>query len=153
MKNITFLLILGFALMTMTCQHCFSKKETPPDNPVYSISFSEGGGFTGLKKGYTIHNDGNAEHWEHYPARDKTILWKKQTQSDKIAGFRMDLEQSDILKKRYKDAGNMTTILTYQVADTTYLWSWKGIGDNDNVPSELKQWFPRFRNYVRSLNK
>ena len=119
----------------------------------FNIIISNGGGFTGLKNGYTLNSAGVVKRWRQLSFVNDTTIWKVQTDGIKIKDFRKKLVNSGILEKQYKDTGNITFVLSYQIPDTTYTWSWNGKNGGENVPSEIKDWFKDITDYIISVHK
>ena len=119
----------------------------------FNIIISNGGGFTGLKNGYTLNSAGVVKRWRQLSFVNDTTIWKVQTDGIKIKDFRKKLVNSGILKKQYKDTGNITFVLSYRIPDTTYTWSWNGKNGGENVPSEIKNWFKDITDYIISVRK
>ncbi len=119
----------------------------------FNIIISNGGGFTGLKNGYTLNSAGVVKRWRQLSLVNDTTIWKVQTDGIKIKDFRNKLVNSGILEKQYKDTGNITFVLSYQIPDTTYTWSWNGKNGGENVPSEIKDWFKDITDYIISVHK
>ena len=119
----------------------------------FNIIISNGGGFTGLKNGYTLNSAGVVKRWRQLSFVNDTTIWKVQTDGIKIKDFRNKLVNSGILEKQYKDTGNITFVLSYQIPDTTYTWSWNGKNGGENVPSEIKNWFKDITDYIISVRK
>jgi hypothetical protein len=127
------------------------KKETKVDS--FSITISNGGGFTGLKNGYTFNSTGLVKRWRQLSFVKDTTIWKVQTDGVKTNYFKNQLVNSGILKKQYNDTGNITFVLTYQIPDTTYTWSWNGKNGEENAPSEIKNWFKEVTDFIISVQK
>ena len=111
----------------------------------FKISLSTGGGFTGLTRGYHLYADGRVEAWRRFASRKDTILAVVQADPSRLRLFQRRLEQSGLLQKTYRETGNMTTRLTYNLADTTYTWSWSGAGNG--LAPEIKDWFVEVHNF------
>jgi len=119
----------------------------------FKIIISNGGGFTGLKNGYTLNSAGIVKRWRQLSFVKDTTIWKVQTDGIKINNFKNKLVNSGILEKQYNDIGNITFILSYQLPDTTYHWSWNGKNGGKNVPAEIKDWFKNITDYIISVQK
>lgn len=118
----------------------------------FKIMISEGGGITGLYKGYTVYSDGKVEHWQRMAAKNISIIWVVHQDPKRILELKQQLEKSGAFKKAYRARGNMTTAVTYQLSDTSYTWSWKGIGKLHNIPPELKDWYESIKQFCISAS-
>lgn len=127
------------------------KQATKVDS--FKIIISNGGGFTGLKNGYTLNSAGIVKRWRQLSLVKDTTIWKVQTDGIKINNFKDQLVDSGILEKQYNDTGNITFILSYKLPDTTYRWSWNGKNGGENVPAEIKDWFKDITDYIISVQK
>ncbi len=159
-------LFLIFSLSQSSCNSNNSKQEkikqtlTGSINSInetkidsFSITISNGGGFTGLKNGYTFNSTGIVKRWRQISLVKDTTIWKVKTDGKKANQFKNQLEQSGILNKKYNETGNITFVLTYKLPDTTYIWSWNGANGGTKVPMEIKDWFNDVTNFIISAKQ
>ncbi len=158
-KLVTILFLIILSTIQIGCKSNKIKSDIPEainqNEKVdsFNIIISNGGGFTGLKNGYTLNSAGVVKRWRQLSFVKDTTIWKVQTDGIKIKDFRKKLVNSGILKKQYKDTGNITFVLSYQIPDTTYTWSWNGKNGGKNVPTEIKDWFKDITDYIISVQK
>lgn len=119
----------------------------------FSITISNGGGFSGLKNGYTFNSTGLVKRWRQISFVKDTIIWKIQTDGIKTNDFENQLVNSGILSKQYNNTGNITFVLTYQIPDTTYFWSWNGKNEEENIPPEIKGWVKDVTDFIISIQQ
>ncbi len=163
-KKFKFLSLIFFSLLLFLSQNsCKSKQdeikqslagsikpvsETQIDS--FSITISNGGGFTGLKNGYTFNSSGIVKRWRQISPVKDTTIWKVKTDGIKANQFRTQLVNSGILNKKYKGTGNITFVLTYKVPDTTYIWTWDGANGGKKAPIEIRDWFNKITDFIIS---
>lgn len=157
------LLFLILITMSIACKKEATKtSDTEPENDTLNgttqidtveLTIARGGGFTGLYKGYTLHSDGQVVHWQRFGAGPDSVLWKAQDNSGKIHDFVNQLEESEVLTKNIQETGNITTIVTLELPDTSHTWSWPGSGVNDSTPDIFKEWYSLVENYCRTLKE
>jgi len=160
-------LIILLLVYVMSNLECSSKEvesgtaELVPVNKIkiesktrpFKISLSRGGGFTGLKSGYTLFSEGRINHWKQLNRVKDTVYSSQQIDSSKIIWFQEELERTGIFGKTYSGTGNITSYLKYETNDTTYLWSWQGAGISGNIPNELIDWYEKVTKFNSELNK
>ena len=108
----------------------------------YKITLSSGGGFTGLYSGYHLYGDGRIEAWQQPLGKGDSLLWQRSVEAALVERLHGQLLRSGALAKRYDTAGNMTAIIAYETADTTYRWTWNQSG---LAPAELAAWHKEAR--------
>ncbi len=160
---LTFIILL---LLVLTIQNGCTAKDSEPGqikNEIarkinhttktdsFSISISNGGGFTGLKNGYTLNNTGLVRRWHQLSLVKDTTIWEIQTDGIKTKEFNVELKNSGIINKQYNERGNTTFLLTYKLPDTTYSWSWTVKNGKQNIPPEIKIWFKKLTDFLVSL--
>lgn len=116
-------------------------QSTEKSNEFIKMTIATGGGFTGLWNGYSLYPDGKIERWQRFPAKADSILQTVHTDNSKVTEFSQNLLQSGMIGKTYQNPGNMTTVITFTLPDTTYSWSWSGTGATEDLPVELKNWY------------
>jgi len=143
------ILILPVMIFPISC----SQRPAAQKNPVtpYVIKYSEGGGFTGLVRGYDIASSGEVVHWELTPGAEKRILWKENADQSQIQGLREILRKSGIFDRSVDQRGNMTTVLGYESGGQSYSWSWPGSGPAAQVPEELREFIPELLSFCHNL--
>ena len=164
-KIFTGLTVLLIQLIILSISGCSSyKSNNNAENPdirnlhqeekfnSYSINLSTGGGFTGLKSGYALFSNGVVTRWQKLPTGKDLIDWKVKVDSSQIEQFRKELELTGITDRQYTETGNITAYLKYKTVDTTYFWSWKGIGVNSNIPPEIKVWYIKVNLFCSELH-
>lgn len=119
----------------------------------FKISLAIGGGFTGMFKGFTLYADGRVEHWLRYPTQKDSVLWTTTVERDEIKSFQRRLQQSGILQQTLQGTGNMTTMVIYEVPDSSYVWSWSGVGVSDNISSVFKEWYQSVKEFCEQQSK
>ena len=126
---------LGLGLLLASCAG--DPQQTP-----FEITISRGGGFTGLVRGYHLHDDGRVVAWSRMPGQPDSVLWQTQSHPDSVGRLRAGLERSGTLGRTYRLASNMTTAITYSAGDSSYTWSWGQAG-----PKKLHDWYDRARQF------
>ena len=114
----------------------------------FQISISTGGGFTGLSTGYMLSHDGRVEHWQRFAGGEDTALWSQQSSATKIMAFKMQLDDLGMLGKQIQESGNMTTMVTLELPDTTYTWYW-----GQHKKTELTGWAQDVESFCQQLKK
>jgi len=108
-------------------------------HPPTEISYSNGGGFSGLVSGMTLTPDGYVLQWHGRPGtRDNldTLARMNTAQHRELLDAIYDLHPSEI---RHQESGNMTTALTMTSGDELWTWTWPGMrGDDAAVPESLR---------------
>ena len=148
--SVALLIGCGSCKMDVENEHQSLNKEAK-SLPIFKIVLSSGGGFTGLSNGYSLFSNGNVEKWRQLSAVKDSVVWISQVDSSKIYNFKNDLETSGITNKTYNGTGNITTRLKYETKDSTYNWSWKGAGDESDVPLEIKPLFENIKKFCSEL--
>jgi hypothetical protein len=118
---------------------------------LFKIILSSGGGFTGLKNGYTLFSNGKVDKWSQISVIKDSINWSTQIDSLQIYQLKNDLEATGILNKNYSETGNITTQLKYVTQDSVYTWSWKGKGENSEIPDEIKGFYEKLTKFCTEL--
>lgn len=118
----------------------------------FSLSIGVGGGFTGLKSGYTLNSDGIVSYWKQVSVAKDSVLWKVHGDSTKIDQFKNELEKTGIIDKQFKSVGNMTAYLVYETGKSVYSWSWKEDGVSGNIPENIKNWYENVIEYCSKLH-
>ena len=116
----------------------------------FKISLASSGGFTGMFKGFSLYADGTVEHWLRYPSQKDSVLWTTTAEQDEIKSFQRRLQQSGILQETLQGTGNMTTMVGYEAPDSSYVWSWSGVGVPDNIPNVFKEWYQSVQEFCKS---
>lgn len=137
-------LLFCLCIVVSACSH---RGENKPESNIenvdnYKITLSSGGGFTGLYSGYNLHGDGRVESWQRPLGKGDSLLWQRSLDATTVERLREKLLASGALTKRYDMAGNMTAVVVYETADTTYRWSWNQSG---KAPHELAAWYKEVR--------
>ena len=136
-------------LFCIAC-HKKSAETTPQQDAIipFEISIATGGGFTGLSTGYTLSHDGRVEHWQRFAGGEHTTLWSQQSSAGKIMAFKMQLDDLGMLGKQIQESGNMTTMVTLALPDTTYTWYWGQL-----KKTELTGWAQDVESFCQELKK
>ncbi len=142
----------AFVIFVMQCSQNNNSVKKGQDVS-FKITISEGGGFSGQVKGYHLLADGTVQHWQQVPGQKESILWQSKQDPATILKIKNQLEKSSALEKEYTEKGNMTTTVTYVLPDTTYTWSWPGVGAMGNVPPEFRQWFAEVTKFCQAIRK
>jgi len=137
-------LILFLCTVFFACSH---RGESTSEHAVdrvgsYKITLSSGGGFTGLYRGYHLYGDGRIEGWQQRVGKGDSLLWQRSVEVASVERLHGRLLASGALGKRYNKAGNMTAVIAYETADTTYRWSWD---QSREAPVELGSWYEEVR--------
>lgn len=82
------------------------------------------------------------EAWQRPLGKGDSLLWQRSLDVATVEKLRGKLLASGALTKRYDTAGNMTAVVVYETADTTYRWSWNQSG---KTPIELAAWYKEVR--------
>jgi hypothetical protein len=137
-------LILFLCIVLLACSHRGeSQSELAADRVGnYKITLSSGGGFTGLYRGYHLYGDGRVEGWEQRVGKGDSLLWQRSVEVAWVERLHDGLLASGALDMRYNKAGNMTAVIAYETADTTYRWSWD---QSREAPVELSAWYEEAR--------
>lgn len=146
-------LFLLMAFLTVCQKESVRNDTAVSQKEVFEITIASGGGFTGLYKGYTLHSDGQVVHWQRFGAGQDSVLWAAQDNPEQIHTFIKQLEESGLLKKTFQETGNMTSMVTLELPDTSHTWSWPGTGVNDSTPDVFKEWYPLVESYCKNLKK
>jgi len=135
---------LFFLIGLVACSNTGNKElESAAENASrFKMTLGAGGGFTGLYKGYNLYEDGRVEAWQQRSGRGDSLLWQSVIGAAAVEGIREGLLESGALSKRYDTAGNMTAVVTFDTADTTYRWSWDKTRQG---PIELDAWYEETR--------
>ena len=111
----------------------------------FDISYSEGGGITGQVDSYHLASTGLVEHFIKMPGRSDSLIWRKNISEEELARLQHALTASSILNETLKTRGNMTSSLTYATADTSYNFSWAGVGAMSEVSPDMKKWLVQLK--------
>lgn len=145
-------LLSAFVIFVMQCSQS-NNSMRKGQNVSFKITISEGGGFTGEVKGYHLLADGTVQHWQQLPGQKERLLWQSKQDPATILKFKNLLEKSSVLDKEFTEKSNMTTTVTYVLPDTTYTWSWRGMGAMGNVPPEFRQWFLQITKFCQAIQQ
>jgi hypothetical protein len=120
-RGLFFIFCIGF----VACSNMGDKKSeaTAEKASYFKIALSSGGGFTGIYRGYSL-------------------LWQGVVERGEVERIRGELQKSGALDKRFAGAGNMTAVVAYETADTTYRWSWDRTREG---PVGLSEWYEKTR--------
>ena len=149
MKSVPFIsvLILTFLLFTA----CNSKKAQSIDSQElgitepFDITYSEGGGLTGMVDTFHLNSSGAVEHFRSLPGQQDSLISSKNVPTTELAKLQQSLLASTILNEQLDKKGNMTTKLTYATADTAYSFSWPGAGATSEMSQDLKKWLAQLK--------
>ena len=157
-KLLSFLLIItiSVACKNESIRISNTESKTKRDNSItqiesFKITIASGGGFTGLYKGYALHSDGQVVHWQRFGAGQDSTLWTISGTADQILDFKQRLEESGVLSQTFQKTGNMTTVVTLELPDTSYTWLWPGTGVGQKTPDIFKEWYPLDEKYCKTL--
>lgn len=117
----------------------------------FTLSISRGGGFAGLTTGCTLYADGQVKRWERLPARPPSVLETRQVEPVRIADFKQQLEDADIWDTTLEETGNVTIVVTYDVADVRHTWTWNAHEQSATVPTALRQWHRSVQQFCQQL--
>lgn len=153
MKVNIFLVSLIFtALVSTSCNSKKSKAVSSQQLDMtepFDITYSEGGGLTGLVEFYHITSTGTVEFFQKRPGQQDSLMWSKEVPTHELAKLQQSLVSSTILDQPLNDKGNMTSSLTYATADTSYSLFWSGAGAASDVSPELKAWLAQLKNLFK----
>lgn len=107
---------------------------------------------TGSYRGYTLFSDGTIEHWQRFSVQEQTTLWSAKVIPDQIEALRKQLEQSGMLGTIQQETGNMTITASYELSDTSYVWSWNA-NSAEHIPPELKRWYEAINGFCHQVQQ
>ena len=116
----------------------------------FKIIVSNGGGFTGLKSGYSIFSFGRVDKWQQLSLAKDSIIWSVNIDSNQVYQFKDEIEKSGILNENLNETGNMTSHLKYETKDSTYNWSWSANNDNTSQ-NEIKTIYSKLKTFCSEL--
>ncbi len=128
-------------------------KVAPAVVDTFKISFSRGGGFTGLVSGYTLHSDGVVQHWQRMPAGPDSILWAMTVEPAQIQTFKQQLHDTGMLEKKLDETANLTTVVVLESPSHQYRWSWSGVSPPESLPLAFKAWCEQVEAFCKNLKK
>jgi hypothetical protein len=128
-------------------------KVAPAAADTFKISFSRGGGFTGLVRGYTLYSDGVVQHWQRMPAGPDSILWTMTVEPAQIQAFKQQLHDTGMLEKTLDETGNLTTVVLLESPRDHYRWSWSGVSPPEALPPAFKAWCDNMEAFCKNLKK
>jgi hypothetical protein len=139
-RGLFFIFCIGF----VACSNMGDKKSeaTAEKASYFKIALSSGGGFTGIYRGYSLYGDGRVEAWQSWAGKGDSLLWQGVVERGEVERIRGELQKSGALDKRFAGAGNMTAVVAYETADTTYRWSWDRTREG---PVGLSEWYEKTR--------
>ena len=153
MKLNLFIWVLIFTSLKITS--CNSKKSKAFDSQQlyiaedFNITYSEGGGITGLIEIYHLSSSGAIEHFRTLPGQQDSLIWSKEVETTELVELQQSLLESNILNETLNEKGNMTTKLTYTTADTSYSFTWAGTGSMSDISEELKLWLTQLKSLLQ----
>lgn len=148
----TAVLVLS-TLLTTSCNSKKSKSVAAQQLDIvepFDLTFSEGGGMTGIVESYHIASTGNIDFFKKYPGQQDSLVWSKQVPTNELAKLQQSLLSSNILSQPLNERGNMTSNLTYTTADTSYSLSWAGVGGTSEMSSDMKQWLAQLKTLLQT---
>lgn len=108
------------------------------------ITLAQGGGFTGLYKGYHIHADGRVERWQQLPGGIESVMWTGHARQAEVRAAAAQLRPA-AGGWRSDGSGNTTGSVTFVQGDSTFRWSWPGFEAPPDAPAEFRDWLRRTR--------
>ncbi len=116
----------------------------------FTITVSQGGGFTGRYSGYTISSDGTASHWQKVSAVKKSTLWKISTDSVEVKKLAASLHNLGIFDIEYQETGNLTKSIFYQTNAKQYKWTWAA---GKTIPAALQESYTILITFCKQLDR
>ena len=114
----------------------------------FSITIMEGGGFTGITNGFTLHSGGKVTCWEQRPGAQKTITWERMADVEPINRFRAQLASSGLMDTKIETPGNMSKTVILEDGDEPQTWIW---ASPDDVPASANDWYRAVNEFCRQL--
>ena len=147
--------IVSVLLISIVLFSCNSKKSKTTVHQLeisepFEITYSEGGGITGQVQSYHINSSGLIEYFIKMPGESDSLVWSRQVATEKLAHLQNSLTSSSILNESIQSSGNMTSSLTYATADTSYNFSWAGVGSMSDAPADMKKWISQLKLVLES---
>jgi hypothetical protein len=128
-----------------------SNSQIQPTLLDYSITISQGGGFTGGYQGYLIDSTGTISSFE------SMLTYKSQRVRKGILSEARIMELNklftSIINIKFNENGNMTTSVMLSNGGHKLSFSWPGVEPGVNVPSELVQFYKKINNIINHLEK
>ena len=88
---------------------------------------------------------------QRFPGQSDSILWKGKVDLEEVQELKNQLEESGALEMKADETGNMTAGASYAAIDTSYQWTWKQSGSDDDIPELIRDWFKNAISLCRSL--
>ncbi|GEM_PF-1612067 len=120
---------------------CCSCRESTGERvfPRTEITYSSGGGVSGLSTGYTITEDRHVLKWSGNAAEVKKVDTVGQVPEPKYRDMLEDVYNLHPDTIRQMETGNMTVALVITANDVTYRYQWAGLYYRDDaVPENVR---------------
>lgn len=137
--------LFGVLIFSLLCVSCSKKNKQPDGTPKnvpsdFSIRFGEGGGFTGLWKGYTIQADGTILSWQGRMAGENPKI-AGQVSVEQVQALWQEIQNADFFVTQADQKGNMTKFMLVTANSKSHEVSWPGeMGQKAaSAPNSLEQ--------------
>ncbi len=142
---------LSFSVMVLLslCGMIACAQPPPPAAPpVFRITLSRAGGFTGMATGYHLQSDGTLIAWRRALAQEEQVNWTHKYAPDEVRRWAEDL-QGAVHGWQSGETGNMTTRLEFARDDSVRAWTWAGTGAPAQAPKAVGEWLQEFDRFAR----
>ena len=137
------------AVFLFGCCHC---KDSVADRPPFSIELSAGGGFSGMWTGYILHSNGTVQSWDGWQTKVNGIKTVGELDPGEIFDLMTLIDKNELMKRPYRDTGNMTTMLRVTRGDEMQFITWPGTVDDDSgVPADAREAYQILRALIKKM--
>ncbi|HEX3072205.1 MAG TPA: hypothetical protein VHP30_01210 [Ignavibacteriales bacterium] len=115
--------------------------------PLFSIIYSESGGFTGQTVKWRLNSNGLVEKIETFPTGRDSVYESSVVDSSEIYGLRKKLDESKFMDMNYDYAGNITySIILMDGKTKSATW---GAREESSAPDNAKEIINQIRAYIK----
>ena len=129
-----FLKIIGVLTIVIGGISC-SSMSLLPENKIFTIDYSSGGGFTGVESGMTIRGDGLVIFWEKRINSSPTITDSTILNSAQLKTFHKLMKSKEIFEYKNDYKGNYSAHVTFSNDTLNNNFSF----NPSNIPNEMPE--------------
>ena len=106
-----------------------------PENQIYTIDYSSGGGFTGVESGITIRGDGSVKFWEKRTNSSLIVTDSTILNSAQLKTFHNLMKSKEIFEYKNDYKGNYSAHVTFSNDTLNNNFSF----NPSNIPKEMPE--------------
>ena len=126
-------ILISLYLFSCSCSSDISQERN------FIIDYYTIGGVTGKSDGITVNSDGKVNHWNGFTAANRTVTDSVKVNEDEINNFASLLEDSTLYTFKYREKGNLTTVITINTNKHMNSISYPGTVSPKEFPKQIKE--------------